>query len=449
MAKYTVNDKAVARARRMIDARQYVVRSTWGDVQPTAEDENASSRSTRGTTTASWHLGLTEGANDETKARHAFVFGDLRRVHRCALIACVYRAAEWDHKEVELAAHDLLQHLDAKRARPPSTVTRSCNEPRPAGDGPAWREARWSSGILGPRRCIRINNRYDVRVLEPSPPAVNEGPWFADDPVAGGELVPVGRRAGARTWDDFCAEIGNAELRTWCEYRWLVPRRLDALPPKFAETRDALHRVAEHVIAPRRHLANGKIGLRYTYRGFGTPFFDDDHQVRVEDGELVDRNRRRPLTTLAAAAELRGRRAGQGHRRLHPDHARASPTPPSPSTSTPPGPWATGSASSPPSSSSSGRRRAPTTRRPGSSCGPSTSTSPSTSAPTADRANFGGSPGDAEHPEPYLYVGPWDRRPREGDFWNEPFGASLSHSAIREGADPLDFLRQGKVLVTA
>ena len=39
--------------------------------------------------------------------------GDFRRVHRSGLIACVYRASEWRHKEVELAAHDLLQHLDA------------------------------------------------------------------------------------------------------------------------------------------------------------------------------------------------------------------------------------------------------------------------------------------------------------------------------------------------
>ena len=52
------------------------------------------------------------GANDETKARYAFVYGDLRRVHRTGLIACVYRASEWRHKEVELAAHDLLQLLD-------------------------------------------------------------------------------------------------------------------------------------------------------------------------------------------------------------------------------------------------------------------------------------------------------------------------------------------------
>ena len=50
----------------------------------------------------------------------------------------------------------------------------------------------------------------------------------------------------------------------------------------------------------------GQIGLRCTYRGFGTPSLDDDHQVRVSDGELVDRNPRRRLTTLATAAELLG-----------------------------------------------------------------------------------------------------------------------------------------------
>ena len=45
------------------------------------------------------------------------MFGDFRRVHRSGLIACVYRASEWRHKAVELAAHDLLQHLDSVRHR--------------------------------------------------------------------------------------------------------------------------------------------------------------------------------------------------------------------------------------------------------------------------------------------------------------------------------------------
>ena len=113
MASYAVNKAAVANARRLIDARQYVLDSDWGDVQPRADDQNAYLESHSWDDYASWHLGLTEGASDETKARYAFVYGDFRRVHRTGLIACVYRASEWRHKEIELAAHDLLQHLDA------------------------------------------------------------------------------------------------------------------------------------------------------------------------------------------------------------------------------------------------------------------------------------------------------------------------------------------------
>ena len=55
---------------------------------------------------------ITEGATDGTKARYAFVYGDFRRVHRSGMIACVYRAAEWRHKDVERAAYELLQELD-------------------------------------------------------------------------------------------------------------------------------------------------------------------------------------------------------------------------------------------------------------------------------------------------------------------------------------------------
>jgi hypothetical protein len=108
-----LNEAAVANARRLIDARQYVLDSDWGEVQPRADDQNAYLESHSWDEYAGWHLGLTEGASDETKARYAFVYGDLRRVHRTGLIACVYRASEWRHKAIELAAHDLLQHLDA------------------------------------------------------------------------------------------------------------------------------------------------------------------------------------------------------------------------------------------------------------------------------------------------------------------------------------------------
>jgi len=116
MASYSVNDRAVARARSLIDARQYVLDSDWGEVQPRAGDENAFLKGHSWDEYAEWHLGLNDEATDETKSRYAFVYGDFRRVHRTGLIACQYRAAEWRHKDIELAAHSLLQLLDKTSA---------------------------------------------------------------------------------------------------------------------------------------------------------------------------------------------------------------------------------------------------------------------------------------------------------------------------------------------
>jgi hypothetical protein len=112
MASYSVNKLAVARARELIDARQYVLRSQWGDVQPSAADGTAYLEKHSWEEYAAWHLGLTDGATEETKSRYGFVYGDFRRLHRMGLIACQYRAAEWGHKDIELAAHELLQYLD-------------------------------------------------------------------------------------------------------------------------------------------------------------------------------------------------------------------------------------------------------------------------------------------------------------------------------------------------
>jgi len=113
VATYTVHRAGVEQAERLIDSRQYVLDSDWGEQQPDAAAQNAYLERHSWDEYAAWHLGLTEGARDETKARYAFVCGDFRRVHRTALIACVYRASEWRHKEIELAAHDLLQRLDS------------------------------------------------------------------------------------------------------------------------------------------------------------------------------------------------------------------------------------------------------------------------------------------------------------------------------------------------
>jgi len=108
-----VNRPGAAQARKLINAKQYVLDSEWGDFQPKAASQNAFLKEHSWPEYSAWFLGLTDGAADDTKARYAFVYGDFRRLHRSGLIAPLYRAAEWRHKEIERAAYRLLQELDA------------------------------------------------------------------------------------------------------------------------------------------------------------------------------------------------------------------------------------------------------------------------------------------------------------------------------------------------
>jgi hypothetical protein len=75
VAAYKLNEDAVRHAKQLIDARQYVLRSRWQNVQPRAREQNAFLKTHSWEEYAAWHLGLTEGAAEETKARHAFVYG--------------------------------------------------------------------------------------------------------------------------------------------------------------------------------------------------------------------------------------------------------------------------------------------------------------------------------------------------------------------------------------
>jgi len=58
VASYAVNERAVARARQLIEARQYVLESDWRDAQPRDEEENAFLATHSFEEYAEWHLGL-------------------------------------------------------------------------------------------------------------------------------------------------------------------------------------------------------------------------------------------------------------------------------------------------------------------------------------------------------------------------------------------------------
>jgi hypothetical protein len=297
-------------------------------------------------------------------------------------------------------------------------------------------------------------DRDAVRVLEPAPPAVTEPPWFADDPLAtGGSVVPVDR-PGATSWHDLCHQRGDTALLAFCMERWLGPwRRLEALPDTFAATRDALHAVAEHVLCPLREAATGKIGLRWTLGGFGTPFLPGDRQVRVERTLLIDGDRRHALTTIAAAAAFVG--IAPGAPAVFTAATALAPEAPlaiDPDAAARLGDWFGFTTAV----LEQVRAEAGVEDRPGRvqlwpehfdlsvELG-----AEGTSGEAGPRANFGGSPGDAGHDEPYLYVGPWE--PPRGGFWNEPFGASLGYSAllgeVNQRGAALEFLRTGRELL--
>ena len=183
----------------------------------------------------------------------------------------------------------------------------------------------------------------------------------------------------------------------------------------------ALHKIAEAVVSPARQPAN-EIALRYTRGGFGTPFFEQDGadcQVRVEHGELVRQRgleeTREPLPEVDAAAAialgdfyglacsvLEQLRADEVDGdasivQLWPEHFDLA--------------IELGSESA------------------------------------GGRANFGASPGDDDHAEPYLYVGPWTAEV-SGELWNGTGfnGAELTYSELIGAADhrrtALDFMRK-------
>ncbi|MGI9610692.1 MAG: hypothetical protein ACR2NL_10415, partial [Acidimicrobiia bacterium] len=56
------------------------------------------------------------------------------------------------------------------------------------------------------------------------------------------------------------------------------------------------------------------------------------------------------------------------------------------------------------------------------------------------RASYGASPGDAAHPEPYLYVASWSEIDRSNPYWNDSAfnGSSFSYSDLLVASDPFE-----------
>ncbi len=115
MPAYRVNEDAVQQARKLIDGGKVDVDTEWSDAAPSTDDENAELEKHGYAAYAAWHLAVDPDAGEETKSRYRFPYGDFTQVNRAALIHAKQRAAQNDHSEIEQAADELLQHLDATR----------------------------------------------------------------------------------------------------------------------------------------------------------------------------------------------------------------------------------------------------------------------------------------------------------------------------------------------
>ena len=226
----------------------------------------------------------------------------------------------------------------------------------------------------------------------------------------------------------------------------------------FVSTRDALHRVAEHVVAKARFVDDGEIRLTATSSGFATPLLADKSRVWVDADELVvdapDGSRWHHLNTIGEAAAFVGVEPGFPSE-LYPPATPLHVDEPL----------------------HLDRRAAEVLTAWNAFCAEllesfakeiaDANPSPlilwpehfdqafyTEDADEARRANYGASPGDEGHPEPYLYVGPWGTLATD-KFWNAASfnGAVLPLSRLTATANPTElgsqFFRDGRALLVA
>lgn len=303
----------------------------------------------------------------------------------------------------------------------------------------------------------RLPVGFEGRVLEPSPPPSTDPLWFADDPTdpadsSGTVVTPIPGEGVA--WAVMAEE--HPGLAGFVSDNWLGESgRLRPLSAGYVRTRECLHQLAYFVLAPRRFDVTGRMGLRYTGRGFGSPFFGLDEQVRVEGSVLVQQRdggvRWTALTTIGDARRFLGVPPDdlwyEGFRDPLDPLGGSTPLEVDDDSCLALGDWfgfATLVLE---------RMR----RTPGAEDVTRIQIWPEHFDAAVDigsgrkgqRATYGASPGDAEHPEPYLYVTPRTPVDRGDPYWNaDAFnGAHLPYRRLLDSPDPvaaaLHFLEEG------
>jgi hypothetical protein len=307
---------------------------------------------------------------------------------------------------------------------------------------------------------------FEARVLEPSPPAVNDGEYRADDPAALDDRDPTLQvvtptTAGDVTWDELSRR--HAHLSDFASSHWLGAwSRLPELTDQYTSTVSSLGQLAFFVVAPARFAVQEKLGLRYTHGGFGTPFYGKYRQTRIEGGFLVvqdgDTATGDEVTTLRRAA----RRAGIEYDEKWGPDWRDPPAPTDPDIPLKIDPGAARICSDilgfGYSILEQLRVEARKEEKPSRvQLWPEHFDTAVEIGVEDDgrRAVFGASPGYPAHPEPFVYVSPWVKDWLDDPYWNADFfgGSVLSYGTLLAAVDQrevaLAFLRRGLEMIRA
>jgi hypothetical protein len=204
-----------------------------------------------------------------------------------------------------------------------------------------------------------------------------------------------------------------------------------------AHTREAWHRVAEHVLAAAEYAETGEIRLRPAPGGFATAH---GRRLRVAGDQLVVEDGRRTrtaaLTTVGAAAEFAGIVPGMPAQ-VYPPATPLEPDEPlfidAESARVLAGWYELADEALRRFAAESGCPQEPTLWPEHFDLGI-----------TVEATNYGASPGDGEIAQPYVYAGPHDGPPRRDAFWNASFGAARGIDVIPNADAVLAFFRDAR-----
>ncbi len=220
---------------------------------------------------------------------------------------------------------------------------------------------------------------------------------------------------------------------------------LPLVPQNYVAEREDYHRVAYAVVSEARRVVTGRIGLRAIPGGFGTPLFGESQRVGVVGTKIIRHSggteASAELKTLASAGAFVG--VSPSDTQAEHDTVALGDINRALEVSAATGEFLASWFAFGTSALETTLALADASDDPAEIQlwpGHFDAATEIGSADAGQRATFGASPGDATHPEPYVYVGAWADIDAENPYWNAKgfTGASLGYQELLDSPDPME-----------